>query len=265
MWKALPACGVERLALRTDDGMFMVSTRDNMIAFKLFSQGRFDKPLVDKSCSMASNYLDRTELIYLDVGANIGTNTIYALRNPAFTGAVCFEPDEVNFSNLVQTVHMSGVANQVRYVRTALGNREGKASLALSTVNFGDHHILPGNGLEVGLVSVAVMTLDASLTEEELERVGLVCVDVQGYEAQVLGGATTLLGRDVPFLCELTPNQLRQCDGYERFFEIAEQSFNFFIDMREPDRQRRIGELRECAESLNAGGYTDVFMTKRAW
>jgi FkbM family methyltransferase len=262
LWKALPACGIERLALRTADGRFMVSTRDNMIALELFLKGNFDRHLVEQSCAMASEYSGRTELTYLDVGANIGTNAVYALRTPAFSSAVCFEPDQENFSNLVQTISMSGIDGQVRCECIALGEKDGHATLERSSVNFGDHRIAPSENAEQG-ETVPVRTLDSSLSEEEVGRIGLVSVDVQGYEAQVLSGASNLLARDIPFLCELTPDELRRHNGFDRFLKIAEQSFNWFADMREPAKLRPIGELRGLAENIPDAGHTDVFLTKR--
>ena len=86
---------------------------------------------------------------------------------------------------------------------------------------------------------------------------------MQGYETQVLEGATELLAMDVPFVCELTPEDLSRCGGYDRFFEIAEQSFSWFVDMSRPGSQSPIGELRACAEAVPPGGHADVFLTKR--
>lgn len=263
LWKALPACGVERMALRTADGVFMVSTRDNMIGLTLFRDGEFDRSIVERSCAIAAAYLGAGDLTYLDVGANIGSNSVYALHDPAFARAICFEPDDVNFANLIATIELSGLAGQVRCVRAAVGEAPGLVKLAHSVSNFGDHHVIPSDGAGQPGEEIIVTTLDSSLGPDEVERVGLVCVDVQGYETQVLAGASALLARDVPFLCEITPDALRMCGGYDRIFDIAAASFNWFVDMRKPVRLHRVSDLRGWADALPAGGYGDVFLTKR--
>jgi FkbM family methyltransferase len=241
----------------------MVSARDNMIGLSLFVDGLFDREIVALSCRMAADYVGKTDLLYIDVGANLGSNTIYALRDARFARAICFEPDPTNFENLQSTIEMSGVSSRTRCECTAIGNTDGHLHLELSAVNFGDHRIRMSPGERQDVREIPVTTLDLAVTEDECRSVGLVSVDVQGYEAQVLEGATRLLAMDIPFLCELTPDDLRRCGGYENFFEIVGQSFAWFIDMRHPEVARPIDELRACAEAISPGGYTDVFLTKR--
>jgi FkbM family methyltransferase len=262
-WKLLQANNVERLAVKTDDGTFMVSGRDNMIGLRLFVAGSFDKDLVDLTCEMAAAYAGRQDLTYVDVGANLGSNTVYALRHPSFTRAVCFEPDPANFSNLESTIALSGLGDRVRCEQTAIGAAVGELELELSDVNFGDHRVRMGNSGRHDIAAIPVTTLDLALSSQERVPLGLVSVDVQGYETQVLDGATELLAMDVPFVCELTPDDLSRCGGYDRFFEIAEQSFAWFVDMSRPGSQCPIGELRACAEAVPPGGHADVFLTKR--
>lgn len=262
-WKLLQASNVERLAVKTDDGVFMMNGGDNMIGLSLFVDGRFDKALVDTACDMAETYLGREDLTYVDVGANLGSNTVYALRHAAFARAICFEPGPANFSNLLSTIELSGMAHRVRCERTALGQSVGRLELELSEVNHGDHRIRMSESERLDVMEIPVTTLDLALSPDERASVGLVSVDVQGFETQVLEGAGGLLALDVPFVCELTPDDLKRCGGYDRFVEISEGSFNWFVDMSRPDKQFPIGDLRAFAEEVPPGGHADIFLTKR--
>jgi FkbM family methyltransferase len=256
MWKLARAAGVERMALRSEDGLFMTSTSDNMIALKILTTGGFDKGKVRASCAMAASYLGSGDLVYLDVGANIGTNAVYALQNPAFSRAICFEPDPRNFYNLAQTMALNGLTERCDLREAAVGDEDGLVELVLSEANFGDHHVRPSpDG------GVPVVRLDTALAGTE--NIGLVCVDVQGYEAHVLDGAPDLLARDIPWLCEIAPGQIRRANGYDRFFRLAEASFSWFCDLKTPGNLRPITELRSHADAIGEASHCDVFLTKR--
>ena len=104
--------------------------------------------------------------------------------------------------------------------------------------------------------------LDDLLSADDLANAGLVSLDVQGFEAQVLEGAALLLAEDIPILCELTPHELHRHGDLDRFFEIIEGAFCWFSDIRETGCHP-ITDLRTRASAIPKGGHADLFLTKR--
>lgn len=262
-WKAMRANGIDRFEVRRAEGVFAGSNRDDMIAFDIFTKGHFDRDLVDRSCDLAVEYAGhRKDLRYIDVGANLGSNTVYALRHPSFTSAVCFEPDPTNYLNLLRTIEANELTECVRSIRIALGATHGTAELELSENNLGDHRVVAFNNSNRPRVQVSVERLDDLLTADDLANAGLISLDVQGFEAQVLSGATLLLAKDIPILCELTPDELHRHGDLNQYFEVVEGAFSWFSDIQETEFHPII-ELRNKASKILKGGHADIFLTKR--
>jgi FkbM family methyltransferase len=161
-----------------------------------------------KETRLVRRYL-RPGMTVVDVGANVGYYTLLAARRVGAGGQVfAFEPSAYAADLLERTVQANRLT-QVRVVRSGLGSRPGEARLAIPA---------PGNhtpsmlGTEQGpATTVAVTTLDQSLTDFGIERVDLLKLDVEGYEPQVLAGGAAALaaGRVGAILCELNDPWLR--------------------------------------------------------
>lgn len=130
--------------------------------------------------------------LFVDVGANIGSYTILAA---AAVGADCisFEPGPEAFSWLVRNVGLNGVSNRVEARREAVGSRTGQVSFTADrdTTN---HPVLGpvGEAGEERVQSVPMTTLDQALGG----RVpAMLKIDVEGFETEVLDGATATLER----------------------------------------------------------------------
>ncbi|MGH9122778.1 MAG: hypothetical protein ACRDYC_12695, partial [Acidimicrobiales bacterium] len=68
----------------------------------------------------------------------------------------------------------------------------------------------------------------------DLARLGVVWVDVQGAEGQVLAGARSLMTREepLPFIVEFWPYGLRRCGGLEVFCDLVAEHFTTLVDVR---------------------------------
>jgi FkbM family methyltransferase len=77
---------------------------------------------------------------FVDVGANIGTHTIWALRN-GFENAICIEADVENFKLLRVNQILNGVEKNCSNVLAAVSHENGTSLLELSPSNFGDHRL----------------------------------------------------------------------------------------------------------------------------
>lgn len=142
---------------------------------------------------------------FVDVGANIGTQTIYALKFGGFDSAVCFEPHPHTAKMLRMNVALNGLSDRVTIIEAAGGAQAGTASMSLGS-NSGVHSL----AYRAGDKSITVPVVSVG---EEMERLkketGLAWIDVEGYEGDVLKGWPSLTA---PLCIEYTPNISRLPD-----------------------------------------------------
>ena len=122
--------------------------------------------------------------IILDVGANVGQSALNMLETFPKAEIHCFEPVSPTFAMLQR--NLSGT--RCRCVHSAVGNSVGEArisvgrnSLTNSLVNARD-----GDAFE----TVPVTTVDAYREERSLSNVDLLKIDVEGFDLNVLEGAS---------------------------------------------------------------------------
>lgn len=129
----------------------------------------------------------RPEDAFADVGANIGSYTILA---SGVSGAltIAFEPDPTTFAALSANVALNGLGERVSSNACALGREEREVNFTIGqdTVNrvTTDPAVLSR--------AVTMRTLDQALAGV---RPSLIKLDVEGFEGEVLMGATQTLGR----------------------------------------------------------------------
>ncbi|MEQ1943902.1 FkbM family methyltransferase [Mesorhizobium sp. VNQ89] len=142
---------------------------------------------------------------FIDVGANIGTQTVYALKLGPFTRAVCFEPEPWNAQLLRANMAFNGISDRVTVIEAAAGAQKGSAILSKDKFNFGAHSMAHyyGSGDKI---EIPVVTVEDSLRELNIRTsdLGLVWIDVEGFEGDVLRGWPSLTG--TPLCIEYTPN-----------------------------------------------------------
>jgi FkbM family methyltransferase len=120
----------------------------------------------------------------VDVGAHVGLYAIAIARRAGKEGTVyAFEPDPDNFMGLQRNVRLNGVVSQVRSYQQAVGAFTG-------TTRFAAGRATESAVDESGPHTVEVVRLDDLFPES---KVDVLKIDVEGYEAQVLEGASSLL------------------------------------------------------------------------
>ena len=133
---------------------------------------------------------------FIDVGANIGVFTLPAARRVARSGCViAIEPSPLVFPYLERNIALNGLTN-VRLVQCAAHNRDGETVLFYEAPveHFGMGSL--GAQFHNSPVPVLCRTLDHILNEQQIEKVDVMKVDVEGFEAAVFEGAEKLLTGD---------------------------------------------------------------------
>jgi len=177
----------------------------------------------------------------IDVGGNMGTTTVPAVREFGAARVVAIEPNARNVKILSANVLLNDIADRVTVVHAAAADEEGEVELEVSDKSVGDHRVRrpTSERAEMGedertTVKVAARTIDAIAAETIAPDtpIGLIWMDVQGYEGHALAGATETIGRGVPVLIEYWPYGLKRAGGLELLHTIMEERFSRVIDVR---------------------------------
>lgn len=243
---------------RLPDGNFFVDPSDRVIGSWLMWHGRWQREEIAQAVEVLAG-LGRLPAgaVFVDAGANIGTQTVYALRSGRFESAVSFEPEPRNAELLAMNVAANGLQDRVSVVARALGKAEGTATLHLHPRNKGAHAIGAAPSLDgTESVRVPVERLDAALERLAVspERIGLVWIDVEGAELDVLMGLGGLIGR-VPLAIEYSPERFDSAEG-EAFRTALKENYT---------RMHRLGpggpDTRPIADLDRIASISDVLFT----
>ena len=128
--------------------------------------------------------------VAFDVGVNYGYTSVWLSRWAERVYA--FEPNPHNAAMIREQLGIRQVKN-VELVETAIADVEGEAVLHLKPHD--GHHSLADVGASptTGRIPVAVTTLDRAAAARGIESIGLLKIDVEGFEPEVLEGASGLL------------------------------------------------------------------------
>lgn len=147
------------------------------------------------------NAMPRKGGVFVDVGANLGTQTIYALKFGGFERAICIEPHPRNAQLLRINLALNGLSDRAEVIEAAAGAEAGTASMSISRGS-GTHSLAYQAGERS--MMVPVVRVEDELRRLGIRDIGLAWIDVEGFEGEVLKGWPSLVGSQ---LCiEYTPN-----------------------------------------------------------
>ena len=176
---------------------FTLYTVDGLIARRILSSTRNPEKHLEPYMNPRRNGC------FVDVGANVGLWTLYMLKKKIQVYA--FEPSPRPYKILKE--HEKRYSDLLRVYPVALGETENVAQLLLhhqpghdSLLN--TEHDFTGFSLEVN-----VKTLDSF----NLQNIGLIKIDTEGYEVPVLLGAKETILKNKPrLIIEVHKGQLRK-------------------------------------------------------
>jgi FkbM family methyltransferase len=226
----------------TNYGELITDSSDLVIGKSIRQTGKFfEDDIVGVINLLKATNNSLSGSVFLDVGANIGTHSIYALKN-GFDNAICVEPDYENYRLLRANQILNDVYERCYNVSLAASSDNGKALLEISPVNFGDHRIKTTennidnihNELERKVRVVSTQKLDEIIEHSghSYASVAVAWVDTQGHEGHVFAGAKNFLKTGKPITFEFWPYGLSRCNGWEILREILTESKRKLYDLR---------------------------------
>ena len=125
----------EYLGVATDEGEFVVSTSDRHLGKALFvKRSRPEFRVLRLATSVVRSALGVDALAgrtFVDVGANIGTTTVCALRSHGFGAAVCCEAEPANHRLLEANLALNGLKDRAQTRRVGVSSHCGRAQLVV--------------------------------------------------------------------------------------------------------------------------------------
>ncbi len=196
---------------RLDNAVFFVDPSDRAIGSSIMWQGGWQRDEIEGAAKiLADAGRLKPGSVFVDAGANIGTQTVYALKSGHFSRAIAFEPEPRNAALLEMNVQANGYADRAVVVKKALGGAAGTATLYLHPRNKGAHALgTPPSVDGLEQIEVPVVRLEAALAEAGItpDMIGMIWIDVEGQEPELIGSLGPLLERAVPLAIEFAPER----------------------------------------------------------
>ncbi|HIP23609.1 MAG TPA: FkbM family methyltransferase [Rhodobacteraceae bacterium] len=206
-------------------------------------------------------------MVFVDIGANIGTMCIPMVARGYFAGAIAIEPEPLNARLLRSNVHLNDVADRIKVIEAAAGDSTGTATLFLSTYNFGDHCLKADQATMDSResVQIGVRKLDDLIPPNEREHLFL-WLDTQGYEGFVLKGGAEIITSAPSLVLEFCPKTLTQTGAYDALCQaVLKAPYCTIFDLAEaaPTPMPATAETldRLFKAYLEKDKFTDLFFT----
>jgi FkbM family methyltransferase len=223
------AIGPRTRFMTVDNGDHLITfSPSDYLGRSVFVKGHFDRDHVNRLMrhlnALGVSIEGKT---LLEIGGNIGTHTIYFALTGAFGRIVSIEPDPRNYELLVENVGQNGLKKLVTPVNCAASDSEGQIEFFLHPTNHGKSS--PNRvGDDSERIVVPARPIPAILRDAGVagQDIGLVWMDIEGYEPVASRSMTTLFARRVPVHMEFTSSFY----GPEKAREFVDFLAGFYDD-----------------------------------
>ena len=252
------------IAVSLGEQLFFIRTDDGGVGKGIFLKGwRKDMAVLDGALASIAEYglSLPDEPVFVDVGANIGTTTVTALRRHRFASGVAIEPVPENFRVLRINLAANEIEDRVQALAAAVSDREGEVLFDVSRSNSGGHRVAAEDAQET--VTVPAVTLDGLVARGAIdpERVGLLWMDAVGHEGSVIGGASKLIEQGVPIVIGVRRDLRLAPETRDAVIESVAASYTDVVELRDFLARHPIGEFGDLVDSFRHT--TDLLLIRR--
>ena len=247
--------------------VFLVSSNDKIIGRDIFINGEYDFNKFQKTLSLLGNSFNPVLLI--DIGANIGSISIPAIKRNYFKKAIVFEPEPFNFSLLKSNILLNQLFDKIDPFNIALGDTNNShLKFILSKTNYGDHQVKSDNFNQSVSDSFTEIKVECNTLDSQIKNINpketLIWIDTQGYEGLILKGARNTLLTKPPLVIEFWPFGMKKHNSYVHIKNsLINSNYNKFYNL--DDSQNELIKLNEknldsIYYSLNDKEFVDLLI-----
>lgn len=252
--------------------VFFFNSHDAGISDTMFRKKRiYEGKELDLFFRLTKQYYGYTpnerETIFLDIGGNIGTMSVLAKTKYDRLEVIGFEPSSDN-AKLFKLNIIVNDKEDIQIYNMAISDFDGTADLFLNRASCVEHILMMNKYRDASrreAETVEVMKLDSWCEKYEvpMDKIGYICLDVEGHENAVLeGGKKVLSDHAIPIWMEIS-SELCKNGSMNDLIRNVSKYYNFYIDKRKPYLVKQICELKGLIDEFaNYNSHTDVFLIK---
>lgn len=132
--------------------------------------------------------------IVVDIGANIGTFSIYAANKAENVKVYSFEPVKDNYRKLIENRNMN-TSLDIIPINKAVSSKAGKRKIFLSSANCGGHSLFEGWDIGKDSEIIQTTTLKNIFEDNNLTYIDFLKIDCEGGEFEILESSKEILKR----------------------------------------------------------------------
>jgi len=254
--------------VENDDFNWIIQAGDVAILPSIISNGAFSAEELDTFFSLSKEYFGETKGVFLDIGANIGTTSLAATKNPRVSEVIAVEPSSDSYARLQCNIFLNKLHKKIHAVNAAASDSAGSANVVISAVAPGDNRVrtdvqCPQNA---NTEKITTVTIDDLISGRDTSDFAFMWVDVQGYEYFVLNGAKNLIAKNkkMAVQIEFWPLGLIETSSLNLLCWFCKENFSKYIDLKEYLYGKKIVydicAIDQLQHIYKNYAYTDLFL-----
>tara|TARA_B100002051_G_scaffold270582_1_gene303734 strand:+ start:768 stop:1598 length:831 start_codon:yes stop_codon:yes gene_type:complete len=175
--------------------------------------------------------------VILDVGANVGINSICYKKIFKKSKIYSFEPIKNTFKILKKNIKRNKLNGSIKTFNFGFSNKNKKAFMSIPTAQQGErykHYLssalysLYGKGKKK--IKTKLLTIDKFVKDHKIKRIDFIKIDVEGHEYEILEGAKNSIKKFKPIIqSEFNYiTRLLSKKNYKNYLEFAKK-YNYRI------------------------------------
>lgn len=209
---------------------FVLFGKDKYISRNTFVNGPHDFNLLKKTTKI----LNKKVSFLIDVGANVGTFCIPAVKDNIIKECIAIEPIKKINKILDINIYLNNLQDKIKVFNYVISNKKfEKLSFKMNKNNFGDNRFSTKSKNKILTNSIK---LDHFVHYFNLEKL-IIKIDVQGFEDKVLMGSQRFIKSKVPILVEFDQNFLKS-KYFNKLITLFETNYKYIFVLDNKDNKR---------------------------
>jgi len=200
------------------DNKLKFSSKGGLMSIQAYYVGQVEYHLTN----YVVTHLLKDNMVFLDIGGHHGAFSLIVakgLQEKGYQGDIyCFEPDPVNIAFIKKNLDLNHLNEFVTIIPNAVSNHKGNFNLVTpgdNSCNWLESSSDPAGNYNV--VTVKTETIDRFC--DNLDRLDLVKIDIQGGELSALQGARETIKKHRPVLIIEIMNYSKGANATKEFLE----------------------------------------------